>query len=187
MKFIEVLHRGAGEIKKHIMTDVPEMEAEILLEHLLAMDREKLYVNLYNEFPGEYIETYNNLICERIKGKPIAYITGKKEFMSLEFLVNSSVLIPRPDTEILVEEVISLLKDKNIANPIICDIGTGSGNIAVSLAKYIPGGTIYAVDISKEAIIVAEENCFRLVPEHNVTLLEGNLFTPFQEKNIILM
>jgi release factor glutamine methyltransferase len=182
--FINILQWAEMEIKKNIYTDVPGMEAEILLAYLLGISREKLYINLYNEFPGEYIEKYKFLISERIKGKPIAYIKGTKEFMSLEFFVNSSVLIPRPETEILVEEVIRLVKEKNVRNPVICDIGTGSGNIALSLAKYIPEARIYATDISSEALMVAQKNYSHLKLKNTVTFCECDLFKSFEKKEV---
>lgn len=127
----------------------PRLEAEILLAAALNKDRVYLYTHYDLPVNQSEREIYKNWIKRRAGGEPVSYITGHKEFMSLDFKVNPHVLIPRPDTEILVEEAMKLAV---FWNPVrICDVGTGSGAIAVSLAFYLKNAEVYATDISPEA------------------------------------
>lgn len=139
----------------------PFMEAEIILGHIILKD--SLYIKTHPDLTlTEETEKLAYSLCQRrAKGEPVAYITGTKEFMSLEFEVNSNVLIPRPDTEIITEYIIE--KYRNRA-PKILDLCTGSGAVAISLAKYIVNSQITATDISKDALEVAERNA----KKHNV-------------------
>ena len=133
------------------------LEADILLAHALQKDRVYLYANYERPVDAEERELFRKSIRRRVKGEPIAYITGHKEFMSLDFMVTSAVLIPRPDTEVLVETALEIAREEGMRW--ICDVGTGSGAIAVSLAKLL-GETVsvYAVDISWEALEIARQN-----------------------------
>ncbi|MEJ2614269.1 MAG: peptide chain release factor N(5)-glutamine methyltransferase [Ignavibacteriaceae bacterium] len=134
----------------------PRTNAELLLADILNCKRLDLYLKFDQPLKVEEINIYREYISRRGKFEPLQYITGSVEFFGLEFKVNRSVLIPRPETEILVETVInSLEKEENID---ILDIGTGSGNIAVSIAKNLPNAKISAIDNSSEALRVAEEN-----------------------------
>jgi release factor glutamine methyltransferase len=121
-------------------------------------------------------DTFKTFIKRRIKGEPNAYITGHREFYGLDFLVDRRVLIPRPETEILVEQAI--VRAKNFRNPVIVDVGTGSGAIAISLAKNVPDAEIYAVDISKAALKAAGRNCLRHQVQDRVKLMPGDLLEP---------
>lgn len=134
------------------------LDARVLLCHVLNCD--SLYLTLHRdeELDESDGQMFFSFIERRIKREPISYITGKKEFMSMIFTVNPSVLIPRPDTEILVERVISELKA--VTNPCIIDMCTGSGAIAVSLARYLEGSRVSALDISEEALGIARKNAF---------------------------
>ncbi len=123
-----------------------------------------------------YIKNVKRLIL----GEPLQYITGIQEFMKLNFLVTKDVLIPRPDTEILVEEVIR--KAENISNPVILDLCTGSGAIAVSLAKYIKNVHICAVDISSKALEIAKKNAELNGVKNNIEFIESNLFDKIKER-----
>ena len=118
---------------------------------------------------------------EREKGKPLAYITGSKEFMGLEFKVDERVLIPRPETELLIELASSWLACCRKRSPTVADIGTGSGCIAVALAHMHSRVSVYAVDLSLEALHVAEANCARLRPAGRVAFLAGNLLQPLPQ------
>lgn len=131
------------------------LDARILMCHVLKCD--KLYLTVHrDDVPDDYItESFFELIDRRCKNEPLGYIIGTKEFMSLDFCVNSNVLIPRPDTEILVERVI---REINAPEPVIIDMCTGSGAIAVSLAKYIPKAEVTGLDISPGALEVAKHN-----------------------------
>lgn len=152
----------------------PRLEAELLLAHVLEKNRVYLYAYYEEPVNQEERETFRNYIKRRITGEPLAYIVGRKEFMSLNFKVNPDVLIPRPDTEILVETALEIARENNLKR--ICDVGTGSGAIAVSLAVYLPDTEIYAVDLSPAALDIARGNA-RL---HNVNIFfrEGDLLGP---------
>lgn len=140
------------------------LEAEILLAHVLKKDRVYLYANYEAPVnPGERT-IFKDYIKRRIQSEPIAYITGYKEFMSLDFAVSPEVLIPRPETELLVETAIRIARGLN--SPRIIDVGTGSGAIAVSLAHYLDHAQIFATDISPSALGIACENARR----HNVEI-----------------
>jgi len=132
------------------------LEAEILLAHVLKKDRVYLYANYEAPVNMDERAIYKEYIKRRTKSEPIAYITGRKEFMSLDFEVSPQVLIPRPDTELLVETAIKATRDLNSVR--IVDVGTGSGAIAVSLAYYIDQAEIYATDISLSALEIAHRN-----------------------------
>jgi release factor glutamine methyltransferase len=135
----------------------PRLEAEVLLAHALKLDRMGLYIQHDRPANQEEREVFRNLIKRRVKGEPTAYITGKREFMSLPFFVDRRVLIPRPDTETLVEESIRLLRGYK-GEVKVLDVGTGSGAIAISIAKYVPQAIVYGVDLSEDALEVAREN-----------------------------
>lgn len=138
--------------KLKAISSVPSLESKLLLESALNCDRLYLIKNRNAFLSLSEEQEFNSLVSVRLTGCPIAYIIGHREFMGLDFSVNKNVLIPRPDTETLVEYAIGLNK-KNIL-----DIGTGSGAIAVSLAKYIEGSRVTATDISSEALKTAEKN-----------------------------
>ena len=121
-------------------------------------------------------DTFKTFVKRRIKGEPNAYITGHREFYGLDFLVDKRVLIPRPETEILVEQ--ALLRAKNFENPVIADVGTGSGAIAVSLAKNLPQAEIYAVDISKAALKAAGRNSLQHGLQDRIKFVQGDLLEP---------
>jgi release factor glutamine methyltransferase len=135
----------------------PRLEAEVLLAHALSLDRLGLYIQHDRPANQEERASFREMVRRRVKGEPTAYITGQKEFMSLPFRVDRRVLIPRPDTEILVEESIRLLRGYK-GEVKVLDVGTGSGAIAISIAKYVPQALVYGVDISEEALEVAKAN-----------------------------
>ena len=133
----------------------PSLDARILMCHTLSCDELYLTVHRDRHLTQSEQDAFFSLIKRRMSNEPVGYITGTKEFMSLEFNVDKNVLIPRPDTEILVEKVMSEVKS---ANPVIIDMCTGSGAIAVSLAKYIPNACVFGLDISEDALKVAKTN-----------------------------
>ncbi len=134
----------------------PRINAELLLAHILNCKRLDLYLTFDRPLGDDEILLYRTYLKRRGEYEPLQYIIGSVEFYGLPFKVDSSVLIPRPETEILVEEIINNSKNKNDLK--ILDIGTGSGNIAVSLAHHIPDAKIIATDISKESLLLASEN-----------------------------
>ncbi len=152
----------------------PRLEAEVLLAHALKLDRLGLYVQYDRPVNMDERAIFREMIKRRIKGEPTAYITGQREFMSLPFSVDERVLIPRSDTEALVEESIRLLRGYK-GEVRVLDVGTGSGAIAVSIAKYVPNATVWGVDISREALEVAENNAILNGVEARVVLIHGHL------------
>ena len=155
--------------------ELPHLEAEILLANALKLKRIDLYVQHERELKNEELAAFKPLILRRIKKEPIAYIIGHKPFMSLDFKVNPDVLIPRPETEKLVEVVIDIAKKE--ARPLkILDLCCGSGAIAISIAKYLDNALISAADISTKAVETALLNAKNLGVEEKVKFYTGNLF-----------
>lgn len=155
----------------------PGLDAEVLLTFAAGLDRLDIYRDPDRALSNDIQAAYKALVRERCGGKPVAYITGQKEFMSMEFTVNPNVLIPRPETEILAEWVIDKAqkKSENNSNLVILDIGTGSGAIAVSLARFLPQAGILAVDISPEALEVARRNAEKNGVGDRITFIKSNL------------
>ena len=144
--------------------DTARLDAEVLLRHVLDIDRTRFFMMLPDQMPELKTATYEDLIARRIAGEPVAYLVGRREFMGLDFRTTPEVLIPRPDTELLVEWAITWLENRPDAR--VADIGTGSGAIAVSLAAHLPAsfrGEISAVDVSAQALHVAEANAGKLL------------------------
>jgi release factor glutamine methyltransferase len=154
----------------------PFLEGEILLRHILGIDRATLFASLKEELPPVQAKLFLQLVDRRRLGEPSAYITGHREFFGLDFKVDRRVLIPRPETELLVERAIDLCRRNKFAT--IADIGTGSGCIAISLAMYLTGVRLYAVDISADALAVADSNSILHDVQRKITLLQGDLLRP---------
>jgi release factor glutamine methyltransferase len=152
---LEVLNKSTEFLEKKGI-ESPRLNAELLLLEVLKCKRIDLYLRFDKPLKDNDIVIYRDWISRRGKFEPLQYITGKVEFYGLPFEVTPDVLIPRPETEILVEEIIKHCKEKNVKN--ILDIGTGSGNIPISLIKNIDGVKITSIDISNKALIVAEKN-----------------------------
>ncbi len=161
--------------------EFPEINADTLLSYTLSCDRTRLYTNPEDLIDDDAVLKYKGLINERRKHVPLQYITQRVEFMSLEFVINEHTLIPRPETEILVETVLKKIHNQQNSNKklAIMDIGTGSGNISISLAKSLGNAKIYACDISHDALTVARINAERHNVLNNVHLLHGDLFSAF--------
>ena len=152
------------------------IEGELLLRHTLKINRAQLYLDFDCELSPEQQETFWRLIERRLTGEPSAYITGHREFYGLDFHVDPSVLIPRPESELLVERSISLAENGNVAT--IAEIGTGCGAIAISLALNLTEAKIYATDISASALKVALFNCQKHGVENRISLLQGDVLEP---------
>ncbi len=136
----------------------PRLNAELLLCHVLRCKRIDLYLQFERILTGEEIEEFRDCIRRRLRREPVQYITGETEFMGLRFAVDPRVLIPRPETELLVEEVVGFAKREKPDSMTVLDIGTGSGNIAVSLVKMISGCRVVSIDASASALEVAAGN-----------------------------
>ena len=155
------------------------LESELLLRHTLKINRVQLYLDLSRELSPEQEETFWQLIKRRLDGEPTAYITGHREFYSLDFYVDPRVLIPRPESELLVEKALQLAQSRRIVT--IADIGTGCGAIAISLALNLPQTKIYATDISAFALEVARVNCRKHGVVDRICLLQGDMLYPLPE------
>ena len=179
MQLRAALQAGLSRLDKH---DVPSanLAAELLLMHVLQQDRSFLYTHAEQDFPAELFERYMELIGERCTGKPTQYITGHQEFWGLDFEVTPAVLIPRPETEHIVEAVLDLISREGLLKqqPFrIADAGTGSGCISIALAKELPHAELYATDISTDALEVAARNAERLGAAGQVKFLESDLLS----------
>ena len=161
-----------------------KLDAQVLLSHILHIERSFLYAYPEHILTAEQEQYFQALIERRSLGEPVAYLIGHKEFYSLDFLVDKRVLIPRPETELLVEAALSACRKMLDAGrtPIVVDIGTGSGAIPVTLAVFEPRlPYLYASDISADALDVAYLNCQRHHVEDRIRLLHGDLLEPLPE------
>jgi release factor glutamine methyltransferase len=199
MQLREALHQG---LKVLLAGDVPspDLAAELLLMYVLGRDRAYLYTYPEADLSEAATRRYFELIGERSTGRPTQYITGHQEFWGLDFEVTPDVLIPRPETEHVVEAVLQLadtgsaarssLSIENRKSTIvnskmrIVDVGTGSGCIALALASELPGARIFATDISPATLVVARRNAARLGMAHRVEFLAGDLLTPLLEERL---
>jgi release factor glutamine methyltransferase len=163
--------------------ETARLDAEVLLCHVLKVDKAQLYLNAESMLDAENERSFRELLMRRAKREPVAYITGRKEFWSLELAVTPDVLIPRPETELLVEEALERATQFSQNRPLrILDVGTGSGAIAVSLARELPDAQIWATDISAVALNIAGINIRRHGLESRIQLLEGDLFEPVAKR-----
>ena len=177
----QALQQALERLKERVST--PLLDSQVILCRVLNVDRLYLIINKDKILTKEETEEYNKLIEKRFEGLPVQYITGSQEFMGLMFHVEEGVLIPRPDTEILIEKVLDRIDVNNRYN--IVDIGTGSGAISVSLAKLIEGAYIYSIDISRKAIDMGRKNAENNGVGSKISFLNGNLFEPLEKTDII--
>ncbi len=164
--------------KRHNVSE-PRSSAELLLAHVLSQDRLFLYLNYDRPMEAQELSAYRACIERRLTGEPSQYITGTQEFWSLPLRVNPDVLIPRPETEVLVEAVLNFVRHDPVAeaNLSIIDLGTGSGAIAIALARELPGAKIVAVDLSLPALHVARENAKRNQVEEQLYFVQSDIYT----------
>jgi release factor glutamine methyltransferase len=167
--------------------DTPHLDAQVILAHVLGVERSWLFAHHEYELPAARADAYATLIMRRMRHEPVAYLVGRKEFYGLEFAVDHRVLIPRPETELLVDAVLDTVDMRKLARPKIADVGTGSGAIAIAVAANCANARIYAIDISPDALAVARENVERLDAHQQVILLVGDLLAPLPEKVDILV
>ena len=180
---IKDLLKVTGEYLGKKGIESPRLSAEILLAHLLKMTRVDLYLNFDKPLDRTEIAGYRSLIKRRLKREPIQYITGKQEFWSMDFFVGPQALIPRPESELLVEEALRLVKERKTPEnrgPKILDLGTGSGALAISIASELEEASIWASDISLEALEVAALNAKRHGVERRIEFVGGDLWEPFK-------
>lgn len=171
MKIQELLEQGRRKLE---LKEDANLIAKIILSYFLKKDKSYLMIHKEEEVDSNIQKHYEEAIKKIANGYPMQYITHKQEFMKLDFYVDENVLIPRPDTEILVEEILNRVgKEESIA---ILDMCTGSGAIGISLAKYLPNAKVSMVDVSRKALEVATRNAKEIGVEKQVKLIHSNMF-----------
>ena len=173
MTIKDIIVKYSKELEE--ISPTPRLDVETLLQKVLGVDRLYILLNLERVLSEDEEQLFNKFINERLNNRPIAYIVENREFMGLDFFVKEGVLIPRPDTEVLVEEVIELAKKKGAKN--ILDIGTGSGAITVSLAKYLENVKVTSVDISDIALEIGKRNAISNEVDDRINFVKSDLFT----------
>ena len=173
MTIKEALYRGIYKLKD-AKIEQPILKARLLMQCTLERPREYIVIYDKKEITKQQEEEYIKNIEKLIHGIPLQHITHSQEFMKMNFFVNENVLIPRPDTEVLVEEIIAITKRLN--TPLILDLGTGSGAIAISIAKYAPNAKLYASDISDKALKVAKKNAIGNKVYGKITFIKSDWF-----------
>lgn len=177
----DALHRAAEYLRSKGVPS-PRLDADLLLAYALSVPREALYAHPDRILSPEELGNFWSLIERRGRRVPLAYITGKREFMSMEFEITEDVLVPRPETENLVE---AALERAPKGQGKFLDIGTGSGIIAVSLAKFLPEVRVWATDISPRALAVARRNAELHGVIDRITFLVGDLFEPVRAAGLV--
>lgn len=162
----------AGTDRLRATTDVPRLEAEVLLAHVTGLSRTALLAHPERALSPEEAQEYARLLERRATGYPLPYLTGRAEFYGLEFMVTPDVLIPRPETEVLVDRALTLRPRT------VIDVGTGSGCIAVALAVHLPEARLWATDLSFAALRVARENARRHSVADRIIFLQADLLAP---------
>lgn len=173
LKWTEQYFGGKG-------VEFPRLDAEVLLSHVLKKERIYLYVHFDQPMEAAELAAYKELIKQRVNHVPVAYLLGQKEFMGLTFRVTPATLIPRPDTEILVQAAVERLRGREKVS--FADIGTGSGAICLSVLSFVPGSRAATVDISPEARAVAEENAQSLGLSERIEFFTGDLLEPIRDR-----
>ena len=173
-KTIKNLMLKYKNILKNAKIKTYSLDCEVLLMYVTNFDRLKLYLNNNYELSYKQFVLFENCIKRRLKKEPISYIIENCEFMGINFFVNNKVLIPRPDTELIVEKAIKIIKKNNLKN--ILDIGTGSGAISISISKYCDNVFVTAIDISSDAILIAKKNATKNNVINKINFIKSNLF-----------
>jgi release factor glutamine methyltransferase len=186
MDLSSVLKEATLALERSVCSS-PRLDAEVLLSSYLKMDRLTLYTHPEQSITESEHTEFQARVERRKNGEPVAYIVGEKEFWSMPFQVNNHVLIPRPETEILVEEVLKVCSDMGKRILQILDIGTGCGAISIALASELENAQIVATDISPEALAVAVKNAQNNNLDHRIEFLQGNLFQPVSGKFDIIV
>jgi release factor glutamine methyltransferase len=168
-------------------TTLDRVDARALLAHLIELHlgwpKSSLISKDTDSLPSDILIAWNDFEKRRLSGEPVAYILGVKSFYNIDLKVAPGVLIPRPETELLVDLALSHIQKASISNPHILDLGTGSGAIALAIAKNAPKSQLTAVDISQDALAIAQENASLLGLTHQVNFLKGSWFEPLQPKH----
>ena len=157
----------------------PRLESEVVLTDVLGIPRHRLYAYQDDTIPDEAAETLEKAVQRRLRREPLAYILGHREFYGVDLTVGPGVMVPRPETEMLIERAMLVCMERmERAGLVVADVGTGSGGIAVNLAMHLPGVRLYATDISADALEVARVNVDKFGLGQRITLLKGDLLEP---------
>ncbi len=175
LTLLEAVRRAADFLGRRGVGNA-RLEAEILLAHVRSTDRLQVYLAFEDILLEPERTAYRQLVLERASGRPVAYLTGRREFYSRGFAVDGRVLVPRPETEHLVDEALRHCRGRD--GPRVLDLGVGSGAILVTLAAELGSGVFVGTDVSADALAVAADNAQRLAPGADVRLLEGDLYGP---------
>jgi release factor glutamine methyltransferase len=179
----EAIAEGARQLQSSGV-DEARRAAGVLLCHALGIDRTHLLTKAGQQIDEPDYRAYLRLIGRRAAGEPSQYVTGHQEFYGLDFIVTTAVLIPRPETEFLVEQVIKLARESQLSAPLIADIGTGSGCVAVAVAASLPNAKVLATDVSSAALGVARKNAERHGAGRRIEFLEGDLLEPLARRGL---
>jgi release factor glutamine methyltransferase len=180
VRLARALREATGALRAAAIED-GSLEAEVLLRHTLSLDRAHLYARLQEDLSPADEATFRSLLTRRLEHGPTAYIVGHREFYGLDFETTPAALIPRPETELLVDEALARVRGRpggQSGRPLIVDVGTGSGAIAVALASHLPHAILLATDLSREALALAARNARRHGVEGMVSLLQADLLAP---------
>ena len=172
MNINNIIIEGTNVLKKNNIK-FPQLDSEILMASVLKKDRSFIITNLNTKIINTNIQRFKELIAQRSSGKPVAYLTGKKSFWNFDFEIKEDVLIPRPDTEILIQEILNFYKHKNKIN--LLDIGTGSGCILLSILKEKPNFYGVGIDISSKCINLSRRNAKNLGLKNKVKFIKSNV------------
>jgi len=176
LTLLEILRRATGYLTTH-RSSSPRLDAEVLLAHALGVRRLDLYLQFDRPLSDDDLAPYRDLIARRGRGEPVAYLVGRREFMKLDIEVTPAVLVPNPDTEVLVQRAVSWARERGGALR-VADVGTGSGCIAVAIGHYVSEAVIFASDDDAAALEVAGRNVRAHGLADRVTLLQGDLLDP---------
>ncbi len=180
MTVLQVLNKWAGRLNAQ-QVENPRLNAELMVAHGLGLTREKLYQDLHREIAPKEEAIIESLMQRRIQGEPLQYIVGHQEFWSIDLHVDARVLIPRPETELLIEQAVIVLSKAPFKAPLrILEIGTGSGAIAISLARELKNAFMVATDVSNEALRLAKANARGAGVDQRIAFVQGDLFAPFR-------
>ncbi|MDC0865262.1 peptide chain release factor N(5)-glutamine methyltransferase [Rickettsiaceae bacterium] len=180
MQIREALQKSKSSLTE---SSTPELDARLLLSKILSLTHEELLLSYQEELPDCYRESFFEYIKRRKSGEPVAYIIGKQEFYGLDFIVDKNVLIPRPETELLVDHVISDHNKNDKSKPIkILELGTGSGAISIALAKNISASKITALDISNKALCIAKKNAKLHQLERQIDFITSNWYRKLESR-----
>lgn len=180
MKIRDILRAAQSSIAGRYIPDA-RFEAELLLMHSLGINRVELYTDLERPLSGPERSAYWHLVERRLCHEPAAYITGEVQFYGIDLRVDRRVLIPRPETEMLVEMALGFLSHRTPGKALVADVGTGSGAMAVALARLCPDAFVYGIDISPMALEVARLNVARYGLQDRVMLVQGDLLGPLPQ------